>query len=496
MGFPDWRRCPDGRRFPWSRGAIDLLELAVFCLLVLLLFAPFTCRRKPPTDDITIRVWASPYPETKPFFLEAIALFEKQNPGIKVKFESTGNRNPREKYVVAMQAGSCADVLWVHWTATSMLASKRVLEPLDEWIRKENYDMTDFFASGIEAYKYKDRLYVLPFKGSCSFIFYNKDLFDRAHVAYPTDKWTWDDLLEAAKKLTVRDEHGRAVQVGLQPYGIGYWVYSAGGEFANDDCTELYFTRPKTLEGLRFYTNLRNLWKVTSRDMGDDPTGMDVFEKGNVAMILQGPWNFWKYMQVKDLRWDIELYPIGPSGQRRPLYAGMGFAMWSGSRNKEAAWKFVKFICDKDAGDIIFSRGFLDLPGRKSLLDVFAKQSAPFNMDVVVKSMDPKYDNVCSLPRSEKWPDVKRFFDEEFEAVLLGRQELEPGMRKAELLARQFLERESGNVTWTHYAGLAALVTGIVGVAGWRTHLAAGKKGRHRMVAVTASMPAADTPRS
>ena len=73
-------------------------------------------------------------------------------------------------------------------------------------------------------------------------LYYNKDMFDAAGIEYPTDSWTWDDLMEAAQKLTVQSEDGSYEQSGFNAqnwaYAVLTYLESLGLNFMNEDGTE------------------------------------------------------------------------------------------------------------------------------------------------------------------------------------------------------------------------------------------------------------------
>jgi len=83
-------------------------------------------------------------------------------------------------------------------------------------------------------------------------------------------------------------------------------------------------------------------------------------------------------------------------------------------------------------------------------------------MNVLLKSMEPEYAKVRVYPKSESWPDVARFYSEEYEAVLVGKKTLREGMQEVEAQSRRFLAQRDVEVTPGHYAGVALLAFGIV----------------------------------
>ena len=65
---------------------------------------------------------------------------------------------------------------------------------------KPIFDVTNGIAN-------QDHYYAVPFALVNTVLYFNKDMFDAAGIAYPTDDWTWEEFREAAKKLTI-DKNG------------------------------------------------------------------------------------------------------------------------------------------------------------------------------------------------------------------------------------------------------------------------------------------------
>jgi len=80
---------------------------------------------------------------------------------VRVKLETPpGSR--LDKYLAAMQAGSCADVIWVHWRDMPALAAKKVLEPLEELCRQDGGLRDNVPYEDYEFYMPDNLVYVNP----------------------------------------------------------------------------------------------------------------------------------------------------------------------------------------------------------------------------------------------------------------------------------------------------------------------------------------------
>ncbi|MCR5735200.1 MAG: extracellular solute-binding protein, partial [Lachnospiraceae bacterium] len=97
------------------------------------------------------------------------------------------------------------------------LANKGVLEPLDDLIAQDGIDLSVY--NGItDQVKVNDTLYELPFRRDIWVLFYNKDVFDKAGVDYPTNDMTWEEYDELARKIT-------DTTPGSEVYGAHYHTW-------------------------------------------------------------------------------------------------------------------------------------------------------------------------------------------------------------------------------------------------------------------------------
>ncbi len=157
---------------------------------------------------LTWAFWGSP--EEAVSHKQVADAFMKEHPEIKIE---TWNA-PWNDYFTKIQSlwasgdpKAVPDVAFL-WP-TPKYAAEGVLENLDPYIQKSNYDLNDYWGGLLESAKYQGSVYGLPRDNEVNILYYNKDLFDKAGVKYPDENWKWDDLLAAAEKLTVKDAGGK-----------------------------------------------------------------------------------------------------------------------------------------------------------------------------------------------------------------------------------------------------------------------------------------------
>ena len=106
------------------------------------------------------------------------------------------------------------------------------------------------------AFTKDDQFYCPPKDFSTLALEYNTDLFDAAGLAYPTADWTWQDMEDAAAKLTDTDAgvYGMSITPDMARWLA--FLYQAGGSVYNADATEMTINSPEALAAMNFYAGL------------------------------------------------------------------------------------------------------------------------------------------------------------------------------------------------------------------------------------------------
>lgn len=421
---------------------ISGVELLIVMVLVAILIAPFSCWRTQIEQRQTLNVSVFGDPPHFKNLKKIASDFERDHNNIRVVLDHTYvGEEYKTKVLASAQAGAATDVIYLHWSMVTEIASKNTLLPLDDLIEHDNYDMDDYFPGSTEAYTYNGRLYGIPFKGSTMVLFYNKDLFDAEGLAYPNDDWTWKEFLDAAIRLT-KYEGGRVIQIGCIPYDPASWIWSGGGNYGSDDLDSLSFTDPRTIQAIQFFVDLRNKYKVTPRKMDlkqADITRVNVFESGRVGMEVAGPWKLQVYAPIRNLNWDVALFPKGPAG-RQTRYAGTGYAISSTTTQKDIAWKYVKHLCGVETANLL-AKELDDLPARRSVAysDVFLREDYGWNMKTFLRAMEPDISTIRIFPRSVYWGWVKQRFDEHLEQAGVNNEDISLMMRQVEQMTQEHI---------------------------------------------------------
>ena len=284
---------------------------------------------------------------------------------------------------------------------------------------------------------------------------YNKRLFEEAGISEPPA--TWDELVEAAQKLTVEDG-GLILQQGLGlinswSAGVVHPFYSMVASDGGDivDGTTPTLDSGAVAETLQLYESLVSEYGVTAPEMGtaDANTAgpfMDNFSSGNTAMIIMANW--WQsalQAAMGDDFADIATAPIpvGPNGEGpRPVsYEWLTTVnALATPEQQDAAWRFLQYLHDADTGgtgsgmgEILIGMGII--PSRSSDAVAFADQlSSPFLQTYVDSLAD-----AVPFPMILGGQEMSEMLQKKIEGVLFGELSAADAATQAQSEAEQIL---------------------------------------------------------
>jgi len=315
--------------------------------------------------------------------------FEAKNPNIKINLTVVTWDDFDTKMQTMIAAGTPPDV-WSHWGPSGFAdyVIRGLAADLTPFIEKDNYDLSDFIPEVLSIYTLGGKVYGLPMLTTGSFIFYNKDLFDAAGVAYPpTDwddtSWTWDKFVEMCGKLT-NDTGDPATTVfgcnlGFWPNDQYAWVW--GQDLYPDSAYQTGFADEAYLDSeaavTAFQARQDMVWKLHYMP---DPAQADalsagggLFEGGKVAMHLTGGWGWWNFPGLeKEFKWAVAALPYGGANRRDVVFTDP-WMMSAKTAHPDEAWAFLKYLVSPEV-----QRGWMELvkapPARISLAEDWYKQ--------------------------------------------------------------------------------------------------------------------------
>ena len=339
-------------------------------------------------DTLSISIWDS---NQEPGINEILADFTEET-GIKTKLTVV----KWDEYWTMLEAGapggSLPDVFWMHSNESQRYMSNDMLLDLTDKIADSDLiDPANYPEDIWGLYTYDEKYYAVPKDVDTIALWYNKAMFDEAGLAYPTADWTWDDVTEAAKKLTKEDgsQYGLAVRNDNNQAGYYNLVYDNGGHIINEDKTKSGWDDPKTIEAMEVLESwIKDGVMPPIETMSEN--GEDVlFQSGKVAMVLQGSWMVAAYRDNEYTAENcdvVELPKSATTGRRASVYNGLGWAASANGKNTENAWKLIEYLGSEKAQKKQAELG-VTMSAYKGTSDAWAN-SAEFNLQAYLNMME------------------------------------------------------------------------------------------------------------
>ncbi|GGJ57200.1 ABC transporter substrate-binding protein [Deinococcus roseus] len=273
--------------------------------------------------------------------------FGKKNPNINVEVESIPFASYDQKLTVQMAGGTSPDAGWVaERSAPAYMASKSLLD-LSGYVKaNSNMLISDYAPASMTLWKQGNGIYGLPFSFSPVFMYYNKDLFQKAGIPTPSEllaqkKWNYaafEASAAAIKKASPNAYGGTLLRLDPSNWAAGILaaMYSSGGDIFNKDLSTCQMNSAGTVQA--FEMMQRMIKDGSAPKLGEQVT----FASGNLGMYADQVSYSGQLSTVK-FKWDIVPMPSGPKGQHT-LLGQAGYAVFSGSKHPKEATQFVAFL--------------------------------------------------------------------------------------------------------------------------------------------------------
>ncbi|TNJ64584.1 carbohydrate ABC transporter substrate-binding protein [Paenibacillus hemerocallicola] len=235
-------------------------------------------------------------------------------------------------------------------------------------IQKHGIDLNRLEPSVIEAMKQISggKMYGIPVATNSLALFYNKDIFNKFGVPFPTSDMTWDEANELARKVTRSAD-------GKQYYGIAssrdHIIRMNQLSVPNVDIAT---KKPTLLTDGRWKRLFETVFINPSSDSGyrdamaklKNFPALDQFAKEQSLAMLVYPNTLPTSVpnELKTMDWDIAPLPTfkelpNVGSQSYPVY----FGLTSQTKNKDAAMELLKFMVSEPYQNELAGKGVLPI---------------------------------------------------------------------------------------------------------------------------------------
>ncbi|MEK5444649.1 extracellular solute-binding protein [Fredinandcohnia sp. FSL W7-1320] len=396
---------------------------------------------KSDNDVVHLKFWGAVPAESGP--QEAVDNWNAANPDIQVEYvRYVNDKAGNTKLETSLLAGGEVDV-FVNYRIDKL--DKRIkagmAEPLDQFIEKDSFNIEENFGEN-SIVKIDGKTHYIPAIILNDFVTINKGFLDEANLEVPTD-WTWDEYVEYATTLSQGEGPNKrwGSFVGNLEPKIYEWMDKAvktelgSNAFFKEDGTS-NVDHPVFKKYLDTMVNMERELKVQppfSEAKATKMQGTDLFLTGKAAMNWSGTAAIRSIKNLEDYPHDfVTAFAPPPKMTEDSKYLGGGtgyldfVAINSRSKNKEAAWKFVKWYVT-EGNEPLISGGRVPAwkkadPNKvaelvlgenpEKLFDVDSFKRVVLNQDIDIV-VDTKFDNLA---------EIQKIVEEQGEKVLIGEQ--------------------------------------------------------------------------
>ncbi len=326
-------------------------------LFILLLLITYSSAK-----PITIKVW---YPDelgVKPKYVDKAAEdFRKAFPN--VNLEVTRYKIPSgdflTKLLLAIDAKEAPDVFHIGGTLMPEFVDAGYIRPLTAYLVKWE-DWKHYPKSIKDAVRYKGHYYTIPYGLDVRWLYYRKDIFEKAGLPVDWKPKGWDDILNTALKI-------KNSVPNVIPYVIYAGVAGAGGTVNHGYVPLLYGVKGVAYDVksgkyvietsavkkvLDFYKKAFIDLKLVPQEVLTLPkpwtTMREKLGAGELAILFEGGWVYGGWVTRYGLE-NVEKtigYTLMPSEKGAPYFTvgGLGTCWYisSQSKNPDLAWEFIK----------------------------------------------------------------------------------------------------------------------------------------------------------
>jgi multiple sugar transport system substrate-binding protein len=358
-------------------------------------------------------------PEQLESFDAVAQAFEARNPGVKVSLASAADNE--EDYHAALSTslagGGPPDLVNLDYDATGQYAQTGALASLDSRIAQSDLiHATDFYTQAWQGFQFNNQQVCLPVNVSGLMVFYNKQLFDAAKLAYPKAGWTWDEFLADAQALTRgADQFGVAIEPEFNNFLPFLW--QSGGDLLAADGQQLGLDSPAGLAAVQFFVDLQAKHHAAPGQaamQSQEPP--DRFISGALGMLVDSRAGVPTLRTITGFDWDVA--PLPRNVQTANILKSDGLCLPAKAAHPELAWKLMEFAASAEGQTLLANAGRV-VPSNIAVSQspAFLNPSAkPANSQVWLDEIA----HIRLVPALAHWPDIEETANEELENAYYG----------------------------------------------------------------------------
>ena len=274
--------------------------------------------------------------------------YEEEHPNVTIKQTYTDGGTYQAKLQMWFSSGKAPDVLGIANDLIEPYKELGVIEDLKPYMVADGMlDGNTWEQSAVDSFTFGENIFAAPYIYKSLAVAYNKDLFDEEGIPYPSEDWTEDDLLDAARSLTKGEGTDKQWGIRMSTYPTNFYRNMFGSPaYLVEERKMNVRDNDEIKYAMQLFSDMVKEG-ITPNETFDSMLGSG-FETGKFAMAIVAPWDMATLdsMIGDSFAWDVEVLPYNETFEtpwKGYLFAD-GFTMTSACENKEAAWDLIKWL--------------------------------------------------------------------------------------------------------------------------------------------------------
>jgi multiple sugar transport system substrate-binding protein len=334
--------------------------------------------------------------------------FMKQYPNVKVSVTPVDWGQAVTKLQTAIAGGTTPDVSQMGTDMMGQFGANGTFDPVPADI-----DPSGFFQGAWDTNMVGGAAVGVPWYVETRLLYYRTDIAQKAGIT--TAPATWDDLKATAKAMKDKGGAKWGISLGTKNWQEYFpFLWSNGGDVV-DSSGKPALNSPQAVEALTFYDSFFQEG-LTPKSV---PEGFDItpaFVKGDNPMFFSGPWHLGLIKDAGgagfDSKWAIA--PMPKKASATSFVGGSNMVVFNASKNKEAAWAFVKFLTDPKT-QALWYKTVTDLPAVQS-----AWQQPEVSSDPNVAKFGDQLKDTKAQPVTASWSELSSAINDVLEKMTTG----------------------------------------------------------------------------
>jgi multiple sugar transport system substrate-binding protein len=410
--------------------------LCIFAVLAALLVTAAGCGGSSSSSSsggvTNIVLWHG-YVDTEGKAIKAmVAQYNASHPKIHVTAQFYGNSDyALQKVLTSIAGGTPPDIAYLYGSwAANIAQSPKTLVLNDDIKADPSFNWNDFWPSERQVATVNGHVVGVPALVDNLALVYNKTLFRRAGIPFPTANWTWQDLRTAAAKLTdpAKKQFGWAYVNDASEDTVWRFealLWQAGGDILSADGKHAAFDSPAGVQALTLLQQMAVQDHSVYLDSGNDLYA-PLFNSGHIGMLYTGPWDLSQFPKAD---FGIQILPAGQNHQT--ISGPDNWVLFNnGSARAKAAWQFISWFTSPQQS-LEWSQRTGDLPIRSSDLKLPGYSAYVAKYPGVATFVQNLQNAVKVRPVTPLYPKISSAIGQAVQAVLLGKAQPQQALDQA-----------------------------------------------------------------